>query len=261
MVWKQDLAKLKAQLKEEPAPPPKKVAPRPLEAAPRSMEEEDALFLAMMGRSKSAPPMAAPAPEPSAPVAVASAPAVPPVIRPVPAPQGVQVPAPPVPADFQEALAGLKGLKRLEADPLLAAALAPAPAPKSSLPEPPAPAVIPAQAAPAPEPEVQSPGPEAARPGLPQRIQLAAGMAIEVDGTLDLRGHSLQDALERVKDRTADAQYLRWRSLLVTLGSNPELQEGFIAMVASGGLPGVTRFAQAPVPMGGTQAWVLYLLP
>ncbi len=243
MVWKQDLAKLKAQLREEPAPPPKKVIPKPLDAAPRSIEEEDALFLAMMGRAKS-----------PAPVPVARA------VEERPAPV-VEAPAKPIAADFQDALAGLKGLKRMEADPLLAAALAPAPvAPKVSLPEPAAPELTPL-AVTEPEPEALAPAVEAVRPGLPQRIQLAAGMAIEVDGSLDLKGHSLQDALERVKDRAADAQYLRWRSLLVNFGPSPELHEGFLALVSMGGLPGVTRFAQAPIPMGGTQAWVLYLQP
>lgn len=247
MVWKQDLAKLKAQLREEPAPPPKKVIPKPLDASPRSIEEEDALFLAMMGRSKPAVPA--------------------PTGRPVeerPAPV-VEAPPKPGPADFQDALAGLKGLKRMGSDPLLSAALAPAPLPvKVASPEPPpAPAALQAAEVPEPEPEVEitAPAPGIAKPGQPQRIQLAAGMAIEVDGSLDLKGHSLQDALERVKDRTADAQYLRWRSLLVNLGTSPDLHEGFLALVTAGGLPGVTRFAQAPVPMGGTQAWVLYLLP
>ncbi len=241
MVWKQDLAKLKAQLREEPAPPPKKVAPKPLEAAPRSMEEEDALFLAMMGRR---------APEPAAPAPAA------------PRGGGGAIPSQPVPpagADFQEALTGLKGMKRLGEDPLLAAA---AQAPST----PAVPAILP-RVEPEPTPvepvlvAQEVPLGEGLRPGIPQRIQLAAGMAIEVDGSLDLRGHSLQDALERIKDRVADAHYLRWRSLLVHLGAGTDLHEGFLAMLAAGGVPGVTRFAQAPIPMGGTQAWVLYLLP
>lgn len=252
MVWKQDLAKLKAQLREEPAPPPKKVAPKPVDSPSLSMEEEDALFLAMMGRRPQA----------------SATPAAPPSERREPAP-------PPPPAaseggptgDFGAALASLKGMKRLEADPLLAAALAPSPqAPRPApVPEPVGEASLEA-AAPPPAPAeplgvTESSGTEGARAGVPHRIQLAAGMAIEVDGALDLRGHSVQDALERIKDRVADAQYLHWRSLLVQLGAGPELHEGFLALVASGGLQGVTRFAQAPIPMGGAQAWVLYLLP
>ncbi|HJW33412.1 MAG TPA: hypothetical protein VJ505_08635 [Holophagaceae bacterium] len=238
------MAKLKAQLREEPAPPPKKVIPKPLEAAPRSIEDEDALFLAMMGRAKS------PAPAPT-PVARA--------VEERPAPV-VEAPPKPVAADFHDALAGLKGLKRMETDPLLAAALAPAAmAPQAPQPDLPPPEAVALPVT--PEPEALAPAAEAVRPGLPQRIQLAAGMAIEVDGSLDLKGHSLQDALERLKDRTADAQYLRWRSLLVNFGPSADLHEGFLTLVSTGGLPSVTRFAQAPIPMGGTQAWVLYLQP
>ncbi len=245
MVWKQDLAKLKAQLREEPAPPPKKTVPKPAEATPRSIEEEDALFLAMMGGSKAPAPTAPPRPTEARPAI----------------PVEAEASEKPLPAEFQDALAGLKGLKRMETGPLRTAALAPAPvAPKANPVELAAPEPAPVQS-PAPEPELPFPPPELPRPGLPQRIQLAAGMAIDVDGSLDLKGHSLQDALERVKDRVADAQYLRWRSLLVNLGAGAELHEGFLALVSAGGLPGVTRFAQAPVPMGGTQAWVLYLLP
>jgi hypothetical protein len=218
------------------------VIPKPLDAAPRSIEEEDALFLAMMGRGKPASPPPATRAKEERPAPVAEAPAT------------------PIPADFQDALAGLKGLKRLGADPLLSAAMAPPPLIAKVVPaEAPAPEPEPL---PVPvEPEAPTPMTEAPRPGGPQRIQLAAGMAIEVDGTLDLKGHSLQDAVERVKDRVADAQYLRWRSLLVNLGSSQDLHEGFLTLVSAGGLPGVVRFAQAPIPMGGTQAWVLYLLP
>jgi hypothetical protein len=93
---------------------------------------------------------------------------------------------------------------------------------------------------------------------MPLRFQLAAGMAIEVDGTLDLRGHSLRDALERLKDRLGDGVVLGWRSLQVTLGHDAALHDGLLALLASGETPMVTRFAQAPVPMGGTQAWLLY---
>jgi hypothetical protein len=91
------------------------------------------------------------------------------------------------------------------------------------------------------------------------RFQLAAGMAIEVDGVLDVRGHSLQDAMERLKDRLGDGLVLGWRSLQVILGPDPKLHEGLLALLASGEAPMVARYAQAPVPMGGSQAWLLYL--
>ena len=243
MVWKQDLAKLKAQLREEPAPPPpKKVAPVGPLTPPRSMEEEDALFLAMMGHK---------APRPNPPAA---------------APAPAQTPAPKASEaveDFGSALAGLKGMRPLAADPVRAvanreAAPKPLPEPKPVVAEAVAPPSAPEPPAPALRPEAV---PEAAGGAGPLRIQLAAGMAVEVDGTLDLRGHSLQDALERLKDRAADARYLHWRSLLVQLGAEPALHEGFLALMGQGGLPGVLRFAQAPVPMGGPQAWILYLHP
>jgi hypothetical protein len=85
-------------------------------------------------------------------------------------------------------------------------------------------------------------------------------MAIEVDGVLDLRGHSLQDALERLKDRLGDGLVLGWRSLQVILGPDPKLHEGLLALLSSGEAPMVARYAQAPVPMGGSQAWLLYLV-
>ncbi|MBP7617985.1 MAG: Smr/MutS family protein, partial [Geothrix sp.] len=98
-------------------------------------------------------------------------------------------------------------------------------------------------------------------PATPLRFQLAAGMALEVDGSLDLRGHSVSDAMERLKDRLGDGLVLGWRSLQVTLGPDPALHEGLLELLSSGEAPMVARYAQAPVPMGGTQAWLLYLGP
>jgi hypothetical protein len=86
-------------------------------------------------------------------------------------------------------------------------------------------------------------------------------MALDVDATLDLRGHSLEDALERLKDRVADGQLLGWRSLQVTLGTDRRLHEGLLQLLTSGQAPMVARYAQAPVPMGGNQAWLLYFGP
>jgi hypothetical protein len=69
------------------------------------------------------------------------------------------------------------------------------------------------------------------------------------------------DAMERLKDRLGDGMVLGWRSLQVTLGPDPTLHEGLMALLASGEAPMVARYAQAPVPMGGTQAWLLYFGP
>jgi hypothetical protein len=86
-------------------------------------------------------------------------------------------------------------------------------------------------------------------------------MAIEVDASLDLRGHSLSDAMDRLKDRLGDGKVLNWRTLQVTLGTDSALHEGLLDLLDSGQAPMVARYAQAPVPMGGTQAWLLYFAP
>jgi len=255
MVWKQDLAKLKQQLgPEAPAPKPQpKPAPKP--EKPASMDDEDAVFLSAMGLKPQA--IRAPKVEAASPVAGSPAALPTPTSGPTPPAPGlppVQPPAPsPSPETFQEAIQELKGFKPLakglpgsQAHPPKAQPLKP----KADLPAPPVPS-LPAPPRP-PEPEPLSP------PVAPLRFQLAAGMAIEVDGTLDLRGHSLSDAMERLKDRLGDGTVLGWRSLQVTLGPDPVLHEGLLSLLASGETPMVTRYAQAPVPMGGTQAWLLY---
>jgi len=243
MAWKQDLAKLKQQLGPE-APPaaPRalpKAAPRP--QGPAALDDEDAVFLSAMGLKPTASRPARPQ-----------------------SPEGAPVPAtvqPPPPETFQEALKDLKGLKPLEKNrlapppsPLPAPVQIPAP-PESVAPPPSRPATEAEKLAPAVLPEPPLP------PVMPLRFQLAAGMAIDVDGSLDLRGHSVSDAMERLKDRLGDGMVLGWRSLQVTLGPEPALHEGLLELLASGETPMVLRYAQAPVPMGGTQAWLLYLGP
>jgi len=243
MAWKQDLAKLKEQLgPEPPAPTPKrppKPAPRP--GGPVPLDDEDAVFLSAMGLKPAARPVS-----PMASQGPTETPAV------------VEAKAP---ETFMDAIKDLKGLKPIsralpdKATPPPAAPAAlttpkpsPAPAlPQVPIPTPPEPIAVEAEAL--------------VQPIMPLRFQLAAGMAIEVDGSLDLRGHSLTDAIERLKDRLGDGSVLGWRSLQVTLGSDPILHDGLLALLASGQVPMVARYAQAPVPMGGTQAWLLYLGP
>lgn len=263
MAWKQDLAKLKQQLKPEepvsPAPkPPPKPAPKP--QGPGSLVDEDAVFLSAMGL-KPAPPR---------PAQAVSAPAPSPAQAPTPPP------APPAPPEtFEAAVKDLKGLKPLPRGPMAKAAPAQAPtqAPNQALAEaPPAPAAPPVAAAPPVPPDLPvakgvpvdlAPAPlDLPAPSAPPvRFQLAAGMAIEVDGVLDLRGHTLQDAMDRLKDRLGDGLVLGWRSIQVILGPDPKLHEGLLALLACGELPMVARYAQAPVPMGGSQAWLLYFTP
>jgi DNA-nicking Smr family endonuclease len=265
MVWKQDLAKLKQQLAPEAEPPVPKPPPR-TQPKPTSgpIEEEDAVFLAAMGLKPSAPKKH-PAIAESKPVAPA------------------KVDAPP-PETFLEALQDLKGLKPL---PKNLSEHASAPPPRRAPTGAPEKRLSPALPLPpqktlerlevTPPPPVAEPHPialtgqaptqtltpmhasMAPAPGPPIQFQLAAGMALEVDATLDLRGHSLVDAMERLKDRLGDAQLLGWRILQVILGSDPILHEGFLAVLAAGQAPLVARYAQAPIPMGGNQAWLLYL--
>lgn len=252
MAWKQDLEKLKQQLAPEEevrpvAKPLPKPAPAPKPQGPVSLDDEDSVFLSAMGLKASAP----------RPVKAAPAPGL--------APEAAQ--PPPAPETFEEALKDLKGLKPMARGigqttpaptppplPLPPPNLAQAEAPPPSLAPPPPPPVLPVMAiVPAPA--------SAPAPATPMRFQLAAGMALEVDGMLDLRGHTVSDAMERLKDRLGDGMVLGWRSLQVILGPDPRLHEGLLDLLASGQAPMVARYAQAPVPMGGNQAWLLYFSP
>lgn len=97
-------------------------------------------------------------------------------------------------------------------------------------------------------------------PGVPPQvqIQLAAGMAIVVDGSLDLKGHARSDAEERLKERILDGYALGWRTLHVVVGASAELRQMVLDLLMSPAGRCVARYAQAPVPMGGTQGWILY---
>lgn len=242
MVWKQDLAKLKQQFKEEPvakAPVPKAV-PKPPVATNLSMEEQDTMFLNAMGR-RSAPQSG---PKSKVPPAEDEATDL-----------RVEPPAPSLPAeDFQAAMGGLKGIKPLapkipvvevKVEPVVAAGPVVPEAPSEHLPELAVPEVIPPAATPISKP-------------IPERIQLAAGMAIEVDVTLDLRGHTTVDAMERFRERLQDGVFLGWRTFHVIFGLSEELGQSFQAFLASDEAHVIARFAQAPIPMGGNQAWILY---
>ena len=272
MVWKQDLAQLKQQLKpeQEPAlPPPKPVQP-PLPS--QSLEDADLLFLRAMGG------VAVPtAPVASNPTQASVADSASTTLFPSTSNKIHKAPAiEESGSDFTQALGDLKGLRPLSANPLISApGPTEAPAPASAEPLPQSPEV---QAKiPAPIPEIEAPlethsSLDASGPDIPTATQevphmrsapvlihLAAGMAIEVDGTLDLRMHSLNDAKERLKERIRDGLALRWRTLLVTLGPSEALKQGFLAFLTTPHAQFISRYAQAPIPMGGAQAWVLYL--
>ncbi len=241
MVWKQDLAKLKQQFKEAGEPKPKAQVPKPVpkpEAA-GSIEDEDSLFLNAMGQRR-----AAPSPAPIKEKALPPTQAAP------------SAPPPPPVEDFQTAMGGLKGLKPLAPRiPVESPKEQPVPPPveplENSVPVAP-PEVAGAVVVPA-APSVEAPP----RTG-PTLIHLAAGMAIEVDGSLDLRGHTAVDALERLRERLQDGVFLGWRTFHVTLGTSDEVRDSFLAFLGDPEARAITRYAQAPIPMGGSQAWILY---
>lgn len=240
MVWNKDLAKLKQELKSEEGSEPKKPAPKPVPkpAAPKELEDEDALFLAAMGKRKIPSPANLELGEPE--------------------PRKAAPPAPPAaPDDFKEAMASLKGMKPVQSARVGAEKQTPPSTPKP--PVAPPPVEVPEEPAATPEPAVQAASAAEPPRAAPMLIQLAAGMAIEVDGGLDLRGHSPADALERLKERILDGHLLGWRTLHVQLGPSEELRQTLLDYLAGSESELVIRYAQAPIPMGGAQAWILYL--
>jgi len=253
MVWKKDLARLKQELKEEGPAPSGKPAPKPAPKPAHSLDlnEEDALFLSVMGRRPEPPP--SPVRPESLPLVQDTPPAKQSEIR----------------EDFEEAMTSLKGVKRSKSR--LPALETRTPSSQSS-----APPDKPLDASSVHRPDEQNSGllqnsaippPEAEPVPLaasePQRrrpalFQLAAGMAIEVDGVLDLRGHSRSDALERLKERVMDGSMLGWRTFHIIIGGSEALAEILTDFLTSPEANSIARYAQAPIPMGGTQAWILY---
>ena len=241
MVWKQDLSKLKQAFREAGGPPPPPVKPKPKPVEVKDLNDEDAMFLAAMGGSA---PQGRPVFE------------APPVVRPA-----VEAPAPDL--SFEAGLTDLKGLRPLAKAAVLSAPVESARIESARI----EPAVVPQPSAVEPAAETApvappaAPEPAAAAEVLaksPLRIQLAAGMAVEVDASLDLRGHSVQDALGRLRDRVEDGAHMGWRTLHVVLGEDPALHEALLDLLAGSGGLRIGRYAQAPIPMGGAQAWVLY---
>ncbi|HET6330944.1 MAG TPA: hypothetical protein VFF76_09170 [Holophagaceae bacterium] len=232
MVWKQDLAKLKQAFPDAGGPPPPPVKPKPKPVEVKDLNAEDAFFLAAMGAPSPRPPKVGTA----APMA--------------------QVPVPPeAEVSFDAELADLKGLKPLARNPVLATPIIPAKMEAAPAP------IVPVLEPPAAQVERLGELPAAVEPDPsrgPIRIQLAAGMAVEVDAVLDLRNHSVPDALGRLRDRLEDGAHMGWRTLHVVLGEDAALHEALLALFAAGGPIKISRYAQAPVPMGGAQAWILY---
>lgn len=236
MVWKQDLSKLKQAFREAGGPPPPPVKPKPKPIEVKDLNDEDAMFLAAMG---------GPAPKPKAVVEAQPA-------RPLPEPPKADL-------SFEAGLADLKGLRPISKSVVLAAE----PIPSAPLEAAPPSAMAPESAPSLTEPVVAEASlepPIETSVGVkgPIRIQLAAGMAVEVDASLDLRNHSVQDALGRLADRIEDGAHMGWRTLHVVLGEDEALREAMMGFLAEAQVGRIGRYAQAPIPMGGAQAWVLY---
>lgn len=232
MVWKQDLAKLKATIRDTGAPPPPLPKPKAKPVEVKELHDEDAFFLAAMG---------APAPLPGCRWPLGLCLSLRFLHR---------------RSSSKRRWVTWKGMKPLARNPVLSPMKAAPPAPLSVPIEPEVPEV--AKQATAPSPVSEPIEPEGPHPHGPQRIQLAAGMAVEVDAALDLRHHSPADAVGRLRDRVEDGALLGWRTLHVQLGEDEPLRAAFLAFLESGGAARINRFAQAPIPMGGTQAWILY---
>jgi hypothetical protein len=257
MVWSNDLAKLKQSLKAAEGEsaheqrPPAKTKPQPPQVW-KSLEEEDAMFLTAMGKA------AAPAPKPGA------------------APSGSD--------GFGEAMRGLGGVRSLATDRKepkgpsagheqtkgrAAVSLAPltplgAPAadPAGTSPSSAARGAQKAGAASAAGAGRDNAGEraEGAPHPLPEMIHLAAGMTIEVDGVLDLRRHNEVDAGERLKEKVMDGACLGWRAMHVILGNSGPLRQVLLEYMASPPARMLAKYGEAPVPMGGAQAWILYFV-
>ena len=240
MVWKQDLAKLKKELQAEsgpepPKPPPARKPDKP--SASRPLEEEDALFLQSMGKRPGPPPLPA-APFKANPEVTSNQ-------KLTDEPDG-----------FEKAMSEMKGIKPID-DPGLPPPLPDPPPVRNKRDESALNAVLMSQLLAASEEtrplDAPPPPKDALTPKGPVLIQLAAGMAV------DLRNHTLSDARERLKERLEDSIFLGWRSIHVVLGPSEALRQGFLAFLTTPIAKAVQRYAQAPVPMGGSQAWILYL--
>ncbi len=235
MAWKQSLAQIKKELKDELPTAPKPAPKPPPPPAGQTIQDEDALFLAAMGGARK-------------------------VSKPAPTPLRASEPPTPIPSapreevDFGHAMAELKGVKPLGREDPTPKAVPPA---QEHVPEP---TLLPAAATLPPMEMLPSVEPPAETPvSAPVKIQLAAGMAIEVDGTLDLRNHSFQDGYDRLRERIQDARFLGWQTLHVLLGPSPELTDMLLGCILGSESGRIARYAQAPIPMGGAHAWILYL--
>jgi hypothetical protein len=251
MVWSKELAKLKQGLKAKDAldgghaaPAPAKQAAPPM--APRSLEEEDALFLTAVGRSVPSPAaqgrMEAPGPEDEFAKAMSQLRGIKPSGHSLPIRKDGQA-APAAHLAAQQGPAIETEQIRIQTNSVLGA--------PHRTPRPSDESIGTAEG----HREDRRNGGNLAKP---EEFQLAAGMVIEVDGQLDLRNHNEADARERLAEKVLDGQFLGWRSLHVILGTSDTLRQVLRDYLDSPQSGPLAKDAQAPVPMGGNKAWILY---
>jgi hypothetical protein len=241
MVWSNDLAKLKQSLKADegksaPAPPAKTPTPK----VHKSLEEEDAMFLTAMGKAILAP---------SKPTDGAGAGS---------GPKGQGAGSG---SEFGEAMQDLKGLKPLEPKANVAAKPTKAPVGTDHKHTGGQHRVAASAASVATVATATRPPSDAHAAAVhppPAMIHLAAGMTIDVDGVLDLRNHNQVDAAERLKERVLDGACLGWRAMHVILGNSEPLRQVVLDYMASPQAHPLSKYGEAPVPMGGANAWILY---
>ncbi|MCL1892654.1 MAG: hypothetical protein FWG02_00265 [Holophagaceae bacterium] len=236
MVWSKDLAKLKLNLKAQegnsPPAPPVQAKPAPRPEMPKSLEEEDALFLTALGKPKAK----------NALFQLDSGES----------------------DEFEEAISQLKGVKPKSIKIPIQTAVKEIPSgtleDHIAFPE----SVFTKKSNTAQvvwEDSLEGKYEIEFQKDPPEKIQLAAGMTIEVDGQLDLRNHNNEDALERLRERVLDGFCRGWRSLHVVLGESEQLNQVLADFINSPQSAPLAKYAQAPIPMGGAKAWIFYYEP
>jgi len=90
------------------------------------------------------------------------------------------------------------------------------------------------------------------------QIHLATGIHISVSSCLNLSGHTKIDANERLEECVLNGHALGWHNIHVLTGNSEEIRQIVISLLKGPTGQYITRYAQAPIPMGGTNAWILY---
>jgi DNA-nicking Smr family endonuclease len=90
------------------------------------------------------------------------------------------------------------------------------------------------------------------------QIYLAAGISVAVSSSLNLNGHTKSDADERLRECVINGYILGWHNVHIVTGCSEELETIITDLLKSSTGKYITRYARAPMPMGGPNAWILY---